>query len=82
MSGHHSIEEIYVMLARMEVQIGRLVSDAESEKEVRKRMTEDMEGRIRKMEAFINNLKGRMFVTGFLAGGAMTLIIWLITKGK
>jgi hypothetical protein len=80
MHDQNKISEILLSVARMEIQIGRLVSDAESEKEVRKRALDDMESRLRKAEAFINNLKGRMFVTGLLAGGAITLIVWVITK--
>lgn len=80
MSEAQQIQEILIRLVHIDEQLNRLVSDAESEKEVRKRIIADHEARIRKVEDFVSNLKGRMFATGVLAGGVISLLIWLITK--
>ncbi len=69
---------------KMEQQIERLVSDAESEKEVRKRIIQQHEERIRELENYKSQQQGKDLVNGriitLLLSIIAGLILWFITK--
>lgn len=91
MANEDKIQEILLKMIGMEGQLSRLVSDAESEKEVRKRLTDDSmrreeerDKRIRVLEDYANSERGKAIVNSKIIAVLCTviagLILWLITK--
>jgi hypothetical protein len=64
---------VLLKLSSIEGQVNRLVSDAESEKEVRRRITIDFEGRLRTLESRIWRAQG-----AGLAFGLISIILSII----
>lgn len=75
---HHN--EILLKLERMEFQIGRLVSDAESEKEFRKERNIEVERRLREIDKWKSELHGKIVVSVFIVGLLCTLLIGIVVK--
>lgn len=67
-------------LQKLNLQVGRLVSDFESEKEVRKRLNGELEKRVREIELWKSELHGRIVVTVSIAGIVIGAVITLIIK--
>lgn len=72
--------QIFLKLQELSLQIGRLISDFESEKEVRRRLTIDHEKRLRDLELWKSELHGRIVVTVAIATLVWGAIIALILK--
>lgn len=71
--------EILMKLQAMELQIGRLVSDAESEKEFRKQRNIEIEERLRKIEEWKSELTGKLVIIGVLGTVLASIIVKVIT---
>jgi len=78
--GQHTIAELLLM-------IERLVSDAESEKETRKRRNDSFDRQIKDLNDRVNNLKeremmlsGKLVAAALLWGFVVALIVFLATK--
>lgn len=63
----------------MTSQLERIISDIESEKDVRKRITEDLIKRLRDIEDWKSNLQGRITVSLVVGGAIWAIIILVIT---
>lgn len=81
------LNDVLVTLARLETQMNRLVSDAESEKEFRKQHNRDadvrvtkVEDRVRAIEDWKNEIHGRIVVTVSIAGIIVTAAVTIIIK--
>lgn len=70
--------QILMKLQKLELQINRLVSDAESEKEFRKQRNREIEERLRKLEEWKSELHGRIVVSVSIVGLVVTALISLI----
>ncbi len=71
--------EILMKLQKLELQIDRLVSDAESEKEVRKRRTADTEQRLKDLELWKSELNGKLVVIGIVGTILASIIVKVLT---
>lgn len=65
-------------LVRVETQIGRLVSDAESEKETRRRTAQRIEDRFQKIEERLAKIEKSIWTAAGISTGAMAVIVFLI----
>ena len=74
------LTEIFLKLERLEFQIGRLVSDAESEKEFRKERNIEVERRLREIDKWKSELHGKIVVSVFIVGLLCTLLIGIVVK--
>jgi hypothetical protein len=78
----HDLNEIVVRLTEIQMQIGRLVSDAESEKEFRKERNREIEKRLRDLEKWRSEMHGRIVVTvsiaTLVASGLIAITVKLI----
>lgn len=72
--------QIFLKLQELGLQIGRLISDFESEKDVRRRLTIDHEKRIRDIELWKSELHGRIVVTIAIATIVSGAIIAIVLK--
>jgi len=72
--------QILIQLAEIKLQIGRLVSDAESEKEFRKKRNDDFEKRLRALEDWKSEIHGKLVVTLTIGGLVWTAIIAVVVK--
>lgn len=61
------IQEILVTQMRMEAQLGRLISDYESEKDTRKRRNESIDKRIADLEKWQAKWGGALITLGIIA---------------
>ena len=79
-SNQHS--EILLKLQELQWQVGRLVSDAESEKEFRKQRNMEIEKRMRDLEQWKSEIHGRIIasvtIIGVVLGTATTIVVSLI----
>lgn len=73
-------QEIILELQKLNLQMGRLISDFESEKEVRKRLIQDHETRIRELENRYNEFHGRMIATVGIIAIIFSAVVALIVK--
>lgn len=78
----HEIQDIFIELEKIKLQLGRLVSDAESEKELRKERNKNIELRIKALETdkiqrdtTIKNVKILWGVVWTLIGAFATFIL-------
>lgn len=71
--------QILMKLQKLELQINRLVSDAESEKEFRKQRNREIEERLRKLEEWKSELTGKLVVIGILGTILASIIVKVIT---
>lgn len=76
-----------IRIAELEGQIGRFISDIESEKATRKRRNEGFDTDNKELRKEINDLKewksniqGRMAIAAIVWAFVQAIIIWLITK--
>lgn len=80
------IQELLIGQAEIKQQLGRIISDIESEKDIRKRRNDDIDKRLRIIEDWKNNLQGRIMVAVIVGGCIwsviMAIIIWAINKNK
>lgn len=67
-------------LQGLEFQIGRLVSDAESEKEFRKQRNMEIEKRLRELEQWKSEIHGKIVVSVSIIGILLTVLMSLINK--
>ncbi len=78
----HDLQQIMIRLAEIQSQIGRLVSDAESEKEFRKQRNKEVEDRLRDLEKWKSEMQGRIVVTvsisTLIASGLIAILVKLI----
>ena len=74
------LTELFLKLERLEFQIGRLVSDAESEKEFRKERNIEVERRLREIDKWKSELHGKIVVSVFIVGLLCTLLIGIVVK--
>ncbi len=72
--------EILIKLERMELQIFRLVSDAESEKEFRKQRNIEIEKRIRDLEQWKSEIHGKIIASVAIIGLIWGVLIAVIVK--
>lgn len=72
-------QEILMKLQGLEFQVGRLVSDAESEKEFRKQRNREIEDRLRDLEQWKSELNGKLVVIGILGTILASIIVKVIT---
>lgn len=72
--------QILIRLAELKLQIDRLVSDAESEKDFRKQRNNEIEQRLRALEDWKNEIHGRLVVTLAIGGLIWTGIIAIVVK--
>lgn len=79
MHNEDKIQELLIGQAKIFGQLERIISDIESEKEVRKRRNDEIDKRLRLLEEWKANLQGRLTVTLVIAGGIWGLIILAIT---
>lgn len=81
---HEVIQGILLRLSTIEGQTGRIVSDAESEKETRKTRNDGFDKRIRTLEDKSSVQEGKNKITDRLliivSSVIVGLILWLITK--
>lgn len=61
------IQEIFLKLERIELQVGRLVSDAESEKELRKDRNKETDRRLSEIEKWQAKWGGALIALGIIA---------------
>lgn len=84
MANEDKIQELLIGQAKMFTQLERIISDIESEKEVRKRITEDLILRIRVLEDSKNIQDGKNKITDRIVTIICTVVagilIWLLTK--
>lgn len=77
------LTEIFLKLERMEFQIGRLVSDAESEKEFRKQRNIEVEKRMRELEQWKSGINGRIVATvsiiSLIWGALVAIVVKVVT---
>ncbi len=74
MHDNEKIQEIFLKLERIELQVGRLVADAESEKEVRRDRNKEIDRRLASLEKWQAQWGGALIALGVIA-----TIISLIT---
>lgn len=79
MQHEDKIQELLIGQERITQQLDRIISDIESEKQVRVRLYTEMEKRVRSLEDWKNNLQGRITVTLVVGGAIWGLIILVIT---
>lgn len=79
MQHEDKIQELLIGQERITQQLDRIISDIESEKEVRVRLYAEMEKRVRGLEDWKNNLQGRITVTLVVGGAIWGLVILVIT---
>lgn len=77
-------EEDHDRLLRIEMQVGRIVSDAESEKDTRRRRNQSIETRFEQVESRLRALEEWKWkaigVTSVLGGLGATMIDFLVKK--
>lgn len=73
-------EDILITLERLSMQINRLVSDAESEKEFRKQRNIEVERRLRKLETWQSEMQGKIIAIVGVGGLIWTIIAAVIIK--
>jgi hypothetical protein len=66
--------ELSERVVRMETQVGRLVSDAESEKDTRRRVNQDIDKRFTATDARLSKIERTIWT----AAGALAVIIFAI----
>lgn len=71
--------EILMKLQNLEFQVGRLVSDAESEKEFRKQRNMEVEKRLRELEHWKSEINGKIVVIGIIGTVLASIIVKVIT---
>lgn len=71
--------EILMQLQALKFQVDRLVSDAESEKEARKRRTTETEQRLKDLELWKSELTGKLVVIGIVGTIIASLIVKVLT---
>jgi flagellar motor component MotA len=76
----HETDDIRERLIRMEAQINRLVSDAESEKNVRRDRNKDIDKRLSEIEKWIAKWGGAFVALGIVA--TLLSIIGFVIKIK
>lgn len=79
MHENDKIQELLIGQERITQQLDRIISDIESEKQVRVRLYAEMEKRVRGLEDWKNNLQGRITVTLVVGGAIWGLVILVIT---
>lgn len=84
MEDNEKIQEILITMAEIKIQLERIISDIESEKDTRKRRNSGFDKRLRDIEEWKNNLQGKL-MAGVILGGMIwsiisALIILAITK--
>lgn len=80
MHDQDKIQEILLKIGRINDQVERLVSDAESEKEVRKRLLKDHEDRLRELEQWQAKWGGALIALGIIATIASIVSLFLKFK--
>ncbi len=70
--------QILMKLQNLELQINRLVSDAESEKEFRKQRNREIEERLRKLEEWKSEIHGKIVVSVSIVGVIVAALVSLI----
>jgi len=74
--------EILLKLQELQFQVGRLVSDAESEKEFRKQRNMEIENRMRVLEQWKSEIHGRIIATvsiiGLIWGAVIAIVVSVI----
>lgn len=77
-------QQLFVTLENIRMQVDRLLSDIESEKESRKRRNDDFDKRIRTLEDWKSETKGKVSIVNVIVMAIISLaiyiILWLITK--
>lgn len=73
------IQELLIGQAKIFGQLDRIISDIESEKEVRKRRNDEIDKRLRQIEEWKANIQGRITVTLVVGGAIWGLIILVVT---
>lgn len=71
--------EILMKLQNLEFQVGRLVSDAESEKEFRKQRNMEVEKRLRELEHWKSEINGKIVVIGIIGTILASIIVKALT---
>lgn len=74
---HHNLQELIVAIERLTMQVGRLVSDFESEKGIRKEMNAEMYKRMDAIEAWKNKWHGA-FIAMSIIVTALTILSFFI----
>ncbi len=72
--------EILLKLQELQWQVGRLVSDAESEKEFRKQRNAEIEKRIRELEQWKSEIHGKIIASVAIIGLIWGVLIAVIVK--
>lgn len=72
--------EILMKLQNLEFQVGRLVSDAESEKEFRKQRNMEIEKRLREIEQWKSEIHGRIVASVAIIGLFWGVLIAIVVK--
>lgn len=72
--------EVLYKLQALEFQIGRLVSDAESEKDFRKQRNNEIDRRLRELELWKSEIHGRIIATVSIIGLVWGALIAIIVK--
>lgn len=81
------LQEVLIKLAEIKGHIERLVSDAESEKDTRRRRNEsfdrelhDLRQEVYKLKEWKSNMQGRLLVTITVASGVWGVIVAVLLK--